>query len=125
MSRRIVQVVAGLCNQYTAISINSRSAERAKGVFGPLLCNDRPMETDSYWRTRCIGKAMDQGYTFLRLTCSCGRITDYPFTLLLQRQGVSRDTFTGNIRFRCKKCGGKKLTIGVHSQTNAPGYFQR
>src|SRR6266498_4046632 len=37
------------------------------------------METDSYWRTRCVGEAIDQGYTFLRLTCSCGRITDFPF----------------------------------------------
>jgi hypothetical protein len=36
------------------------------------------METDSYWRTRCVGEAMDQGYTFLRLTCNCGRITDFP-----------------------------------------------
>ncbi len=38
------------------------------------------METD--WRTRCVGEPMDQGYTFLRLTCSCGRITDFPFPLL-------------------------------------------
>jgi len=52
------------------------------------------METDSYWRTRCVGEAMDQGYTFLRLTCSCGRITDFPFPLLLHRRGVSRDTFS-------------------------------
>ena len=81
------------------------------------------MEKD-YWRTRTIAEAADQGYTFLRLTCSCGRITDYPFTLLLQRQGVSRDTFIGNIRFRCKKCGGKELTIGVHSQTSAQRHFK-
>ncbi len=48
-------------------------------MFGPLLCNDRPMETDSYWRTQCVGEAMDPGYTFLRLPCNCGRITDFPF----------------------------------------------
>jgi hypothetical protein len=42
------------------------------------------METDSYWRTRCVGEAMDQGYTFLRLTCTCGRITEFPFPLLLR-----------------------------------------
>src|SRR6266496_4035899 len=67
-------------------------------------------------KTRVVGEAIDQGYTFLRLTCGCGRITDYPFTLLLQRKGVSRDSFIGNIRFRCKNCGGKEIKIGVHSQ---------
>ena len=72
------------------------------------------METD-YWRTRTVEEAM-KDYAFLRLTCACGRITDYPFPLLLQRRGVSRDTFIGNIRFRCKKCGGKELKIGVRSQ---------
>src|SRR5438876_3789886 len=51
-----------------------------------------PMEKD-YWRTRTIAEAKDQGYSHLRLTCACGRITDYPFTLLLQRQGVSRESF--------------------------------
>jgi len=79
------------------------------------------MDLDGYWKTRSVGEAIDQGYTFLRLTCACGRITDYPFTLLLQRKGVSRDSFIGNIRFRCKNCGGKDVTIGVHSQTNSPG----
>ena len=49
-----------------------------------------PMEND-YWRTRTVAEAM-KDYAFLRLTCACGRITDYPFTLLLQRQGVSRDS---------------------------------
>jgi hypothetical protein len=83
-----------------------------------------PMET-GYWRSRTIAEAEDQGYSHLRLTCACGRITDYPFTLLLQRQGVSRESFIGNIRFRCKSCGGKEIKIGVHSQTNAPGYFER
>jgi hypothetical protein len=52
----------------------------------------------------------------LRLTCACGRITDYPFTLLLQRQGVTRESFIGNIRFRCKNCGGKEIKIGARSQ---------
>src|SRR6266536_1218885 len=69
------------------------------------LNDDAAMETDSYWRTRCVGEAIDQGYTFLRLTCSCGRITDFPFPLLLHRRGVSRETFIGNIGFRCQKCG--------------------
>jgi hypothetical protein len=56
------------------------------------------MKTDSYWRIPCVGQAMDQGYTFLRLTCNCGRITDFRFPLFLRRRGVSRDTFIGNIR---------------------------
>jgi hypothetical protein len=47
-----------------------------------------------------------------RLTCECGRITDYPFTLLLQRKGVTRETFIGNIGFRCQKCGGTEPKIG-------------
>ncbi len=42
-----------------------------------------------------------------------GRITDYPFTLLLQRQGVTRYSFFGNVPFKCKKCGGTKPQIGV------------
>jgi hypothetical protein len=82
-------------------------------------------ELDGYWKTRCVGEAIDQGYAFLRLTCACGRITDYPFTLLLQRPGVTRESFIGNIRFRCKQCGGKEIKIGVRSQTNAPEYLNR
>jgi hypothetical protein len=31
------------------------------------------MELDSYWRTRTIAEAQDQGYGHLRVTCSsCG-----------------------------------------------------
>ncbi len=56
--------------------------------FRPMIPS--PMEND-YWRTRTVEEAM-KDYAFLRLTCACGRITDYPFTLLLQRQGVSRDS---------------------------------
>ena len=82
------------------------------------------MEID-YWRTRTRVEEAMKDYAFLRLTCECGRITDYPFTLLLQRKGVSRESFIGNIRFRCKKCEGKELKIGVHSQTRVPGYLNR
>jgi hypothetical protein len=67
-----------------------------------------------YWRTRTVGEAMAQGYAVLRLTCSFGRITDIPFTLLLQRRGVSREGFSGNIRFRCTTCGE---TIDWHAFT--------
>ncbi len=82
------------------------------------------MEVDGYWRTRTINEAQNEGYTFLRLTCNCGRITDYPFVLLLQRRNVTRYTFLGNIHFRCQKCGGAEPAIGVHSQTTAPGHIQ-
>jgi hypothetical protein len=71
-----------------------------------------------------INEAMSQG-TFLRLTCVCGRITDYPFALLLQRRGVTRQTFLGTIRFRCDKCGRSEPVIGVHSQTQSSGQFGR
>ncbi len=74
------------------------------------------VEIDQYWRTRTINEAQLQGYSCLRLTCGCGRITDYPFVLLLQRRGVTRHSFIGNIRFRCKECGGKDITVGVRSQ---------
>ena len=85
----------------------------------------RPMELDSYWRTRTVRQAEAQGYAFLRLTCSCSRITDYPFPLLLQRRGVTRGSFLGNIPFRCKHRGGKEPGIGVHPRTNAAGYAER
>src|SRR5260370_42212295 len=104
MSRRIVQVVAGLRNPPTAISINPiipiRRAGRG-GCVGSVLSYGMiaNMETDSYWRTRCVGEAMDQGYTFLRLTCAWGRITDFPFPLLLRRRGVSRHTLHRQLRF--------------------------
>src|SRR5256885_2069474 len=68
----------------------------------PSLCHPRLMnELDGYWKTRTVAKGMAH-YTFLRLTCPCGKIVDYPFTLLLQRNGVSRETFLGNIPFRCQ-----------------------
>ena len=72
-------------------------------------------KADDYWRTRTINEPQLQGYTSLRLTYRCGRITDYPFTLLLQRPGVTRHSFIGNIRFRCKSCGGKEISIGVRA----------
>ena len=81
-------------------------------------------DLDAYWKTRCVGEAMDQGYTFLRLSCSCGRITDYPFTLLLQRKNVTRDTFIGNVGFKCQKCGSTEPRIGVNSQSSAQGYLK-
>jgi len=83
-------------------------------------------EIDGYWRTRTINEAQLQSYTALRLTCgACGRITDCPFVLLLQRQGITRHSFLGNIRFRCKQCGSKEPQVGVHSQTGPTGYLNR
>jgi hypothetical protein len=72
-------------------------------------------KADQYWRSRTINEAQLQEYTALRLTCGCGRITDYTFTLLLQRRSVTRHNFIGNIRFRCKNCGGKDVAIAVRS----------
>jgi len=95
-------------------SLPAQGEQRRSSFFPPG--HSAMTDVDTYWRTRCVGEAIDQGYTFLRLTCECGRITDYPFTLLLQRKGVSRESFIGNIRFRCKNCGGKEIKIGVRSQ---------
>jgi hypothetical protein len=40
---------------------------------------------ESYWRTRTIGKAREQGYSHARISCSgCGRVTDIPWKLLLR-----------------------------------------
>ena len=78
------------------------------------------MDINQFWKSRTLGEVMGQGYAFLRLTCKCGRITDYPFTLLLQRKGVSRNSFLGNIPFRCQKCGNAEPIIGVTRQRDAP-----
>jgi hypothetical protein len=71
------------------------------------------VEIDHDWRTRTIKEAQEQGYTLLRLTCDCGRITYYRFTSLLQRPGITRHTFIGNIPFKCINCGSKEPQIGV------------
>ena len=73
-------------------------------------------QSDQYWRTRTINEAQLQGASALRLTCDCGRITDYPLVLLLQRRNVTRQTFLGNISFRCKQCGNRQPRIAVRSQ---------
>jgi hypothetical protein len=57
------------------------------------------MDTESFWRSRTVSEAMSQGH-FLRLICACGRITDYPFALLLQRRGVSPESFNVPIGMR-------------------------
>jgi hypothetical protein len=76
-------------------------------------------QANQYWRTRTINEAQVQGYISLRLTCPCGRIRDYPFTLLLQRRGVTRYSFLGNVPFKCKKCGAKKPQIGVRKTASS------
>ena len=84
------------------------------------------MDTESYWRTRTTSEARDAGYDFVRLTCgSCGNITDYPIGLLLQRRGVTEQTFIGMLRFKCRKCGRSEPVIGVHGQSQSPGHFAR
>jgi len=62
---------------------------------------------------------------FLRLTCGCGRITDYPFTLLLQRKGVSRNTFLGNVPFRCQKCNSTTPAITSIPRAKPPDISSR
>ena len=52
-------------------------------------------DVDTYWRTRCVGEAIDQGYTFLRLACGA-----------------------------CQKWGRAEPEIPIHSQSQAPGYFK-
>jgi hypothetical protein len=74
-------------------------------------------DLDGYWRSRTINEAQLEGHASVRLTCSCGRVTDYPFVLLLQRRNVTRHTFLGNIRFKCKQCGGREPSIGVYKQS--------
>lgn len=83
------------------------------------------MDTESWWKTRTLAEGMARG-TFLRLTCSCGRITDYPLALLLQqRRDVTRDTLLGNIGFKCQKCGRSDPALDVRSHTTAPGQITR
>lgn len=81
-----------------------------------------PMESD-YWRTRTIAEAEDQGYSRLRVTCQgCGKISDLPWPLLLRRPGITRNTFLGNIKLRCEKCGRNDPVLGVQSHANTQGY---
>jgi hypothetical protein len=61
---------------------------------------------ETYWRTRTIHEAMQQGYSGVRLTCSgCGRVADIPWKLLLRRPRITADSFIGNIPFKCEKAG--------------------
>jgi hypothetical protein len=43
------------------------------------------MESGMWWRTRTVAEGMATG-TFLRLSCACGRIADFPFALLLHQR---------------------------------------
>ena len=55
------------------------------------------METD---RTRCVGEAMDQGYTFLRLMSACGWIVPPPPSPQRReecRQAVREDLAKGEL----------------------------
>jgi hypothetical protein len=53
---------------------------------------------------------------WLELHCACGAIVIYPFKLLAKTCGAKRvDEVHG--RFRCQKCGGRPVRVGV---TNNP-----
>src|SRR5262245_31593422 len=103
ISKGISKILAASCSR----------TRKSRIIYAETAVSELTRKADQYWRSRTINEAQLQGYTSLRLTCGCGRITDYPFTLLLQRQGVTRHNFIGNIRFRCKNCGGKDVAIGV------------
>jgi hypothetical protein len=69
---------------------------------------------------------MEAGYSHLRVTCAgCGRISDLPWPLLLWQPGITRDTFLGNIRLRCEKCGRCDPVIGVKTNANTQGYGRK
>ena len=56
-------------------------------------------KADQYWRSRTINEAQLQGYTGLRLTCGCGRITDYPFTLFFSAGALLATTSSATFDF--------------------------
>jgi ribosomal protein S27AE len=82
----------------------------------------------TYWRTRTISEAQEQGYTHLRAHCpGCGYTTDVPWKLVIGRRGVTRDRFIGNLRLRCSRCGpdAPDPDIGVTRQSDVPGFAKR
>jgi hypothetical protein len=92
----------------------SRSANIGQADIQRVLpMSQLDAQSGQYWKTRTVNEAQLQGYTVLRLTCACGRTTDYPLVLLLQRKNVTRYTFLGNIAFRCKQCGNREPQISV------------
>jgi hypothetical protein len=85
----------------------------------------RPMELDSYWRTRTVAEAMQDGYSHLRATCSgCGRISDIPWPLLFRPPRITTATFLGNLPLKCQRCGNTEPVIGVTRQRDAQGYMR-
>ncbi len=83
------------------------------------------MEIDDHWRTRTISEAQAQGYSHLRAVCSgCGGITDIPWSPLLRRPRINRDSFLGNLPFRCQRCGNTAPIIGVRQRGNTQGYVK-
>ncbi len=76
---------------------------------------------DSYWRTRTIAEAQSQGYMHLRVTCAgCGRVTDIPWQMLLERSRVTPESFIGNVPLRCQKCGSATPAFGVGHKSEGP-----
>ena len=82
------------------------------------------MDIESVCKSPNVREAMEQDYSFLRLSCAWGRIANYPLPLLLQRKSVAGESFIGNVGFRGQKCGSRSPSVGVASQSQAPGYFK-
>jgi phage FluMu protein Com len=71
-----------------------------------------------YWRT--IAEAQEQGYTHVRVYCpQCNHTSDVSWTLVLQRR-VSRESFIGNIKLRCTRCGKGPAPVVVGVQHRPP-----
>src|SRR2546421_10275948 len=81
------------------------------------------MGIDAYWASRTIQETMDAGYSHLRAVCgSCNRVSEIPWGLLLQRRGVTKDSFIGNLRLKCQHCGNREPSVSVKHHGNTQGY---
>jgi hypothetical protein len=95
--------------------------QRAKGIgFGhdPEPYGKRLLAHPDHCRGRGPGLFASQG----DVLPGCGRISDLPWPLLLRRPGITANTFLGNIKLRCEKCGRHDPVIGVQAHANTQGY---
>src|SRR5438309_2269182 len=67
------------------------------------------MDIESVCKSPNVREAMEQDYSFLRLSCAWGRIANYPLPLLLQRKSVAGESFFGNI---IGKLGALRIACG-------------
>ena len=82
-----------------AVKPKGGAPEAARALMpGLSAMSQLESQSDQYWRTRTINEAQLQCFTVLRLICNCGRTTDYPLVLLLQRKNVTPETRRSNTR---------------------------